>query len=269
MVICISNQKGGVGKTTTAVLMAIGLAEKGYRVLAVDADPQKNMSTLLQYDPDSRTGTLYDLLKGDELDGCTQSITKNLELVAGDSAIYMADIEFLTIKGNRPIVNLDLLSAHRAEIQKYDFVVIDTGPNLGTMLLNVLRASDRVIIPTTPDTLSVDGIQALSETINAAKERNEGLEISGILLTCYDRYNISKVMEEDAKDVAGLIGTKVFNTRIRRGKDIRESHLTGENPMKLKRSGVGQDYVTFIDEFLEEVNGDNKQAKRSSRTKKK
>ncbi len=269
MIVCISNQKGGVGKTTTAVLMSIGLAEKGYKVLAIDADGQRNLSALLQTDSDGKAGTIYELMRGDRLEACIESVTDNLFLVPGDAAMYTSELEFLKIENNRPVVNLDLLKVHESELRRYDFVIIDTGPNLGTMLMNALEVSDKVIIPTTPDSLAVDGIEALSATINAAKARNNGLQLSGILLTCYDRANISRLMAEDAEELAGQIGTKVFRTRIRRGKDIRESHLTGENPMKLKRSGVGQDYAAFIEEFLEEVNGGNKQAKQSSRRKKK
>ena len=253
-IVSISNIKGGVGKTTTAAVLAAGLAEKGYRVLLIDSDPQTNLTMcFIQEQADCKPSLYHVYSNGEAVDDVKVAVKENLDLIIGDFELCNADMQFK--KAGR----LKILKKAIQNIDgEYDFVVIDTPPNLGILSLNAFIASNYVLVPMTVDSFSLKGVQLLKQTLeDVADETEKELPVAGILLTRYNnRTNVSRLLEKSLSAAAELLGTKVFKNRIRQAVVVQESQIAKEDLFSYSPNAkVAEDYKGFIDEFLERVGG--------------
>lgn len=249
-IVSISNIKGGVGKTTTAAVLAVGLAEKGYRVLLIDSDPQANLTMcFIQEQADEKPSLYHVYSNGETIDNVKVEVKDNLDLVIGDFELCNADLQF--VKAGRLKM---LQKAIRNINTKYDFIIIDTPPNLGILSLNAFIASDYMVVPMSADSFSLKGVRLLKETLDdVADETEKELPVAGILLTRYNnRTNVSKLLENSLNSAAELLGTKVFESRIRQAVVLQESQIAREDLFSYAvNAKVTEDYRGFIDEFLE------------------
>jgi len=245
--IVIANQKGGVGKTTTAHCMVTGLSYLKHKVLAVDIDPQVSLSYVMGADL-SKPGT-YELLIDDVL---APRAVQNIEqgsIMTGSSMLSRANMELRGRGGSER-----LSEALKPFENVYDYIVIDTPPTLGVLLVSALVAADDVIIPVTADGISLQGLGQLNNTIKIVRQKsNPSLNIAGILLC---RYSTKTVLARDLKqtitNMAEQMDTTLFRTTIRDGVVIRETQTNKTNPYKgLVKSKPAGDYLDFIKEYLE------------------
>jgi chromosome partitioning protein len=250
--IVLSNQKGGVGKTTTSNALAAGLNNRGYRVLAVDLDPQCNLSLSCGVDMLAAEETLYHVFKGES--GVKETIIPlklGFDLLPGGLMLSGADMDF-TQTGREY-----MLSEALEEVAgNYDFCIIDTPPTLGVLTVNAMTAADYVIVPLTADLYALQGLTQLNGLINNIRKYcNRGLQIAGILLTKYnDRQNISKALKGSIEQAAEKLGAQVFETCIREGVAIREVQLMKSDLFtEAPKAKVTQDYNDFISELQERI----------------
>lgn len=251
-IISISNIKGGVGKTTTVSVLAVGLAEKGYRVLMVDSDPQTNLSMCFMQEQADENPSLYHVYSDKKsIDEIKVTAMDNLDLVIGDFELCNADMQF-TKAGRLKI----LKKAIRNINTKYDFIIIDTPPNLGVLSLNAFIASDYMVVPMSTDSFSLKGVRLLKQTLDdVADETEKELPVAGILLTRYNnRTKVSKLLEKSLNSAAALLDTELFKSRIRQAVVLQESQIAREDLFSYAANAkVTEDYNGFIDEFLERV----------------
>lgn len=246
-VIAIANQKGGVAKTTTTGAMAAGLKRKGFRVLAVDLDPQGNLSDSVGAEM-YESATVYDLLKRD---AAAEEVIQKLEvfdIIPANIMLAGAEQEFSqTGKEHRLKEMLEPIK------EKYDYIIIDTPPALGVLTVNAFTFADEVIVPTTAGIFAANGIQQLFTTIqNVKKYCNNKVEIKGILLTRFNpRSNINKDIKDLTEQLAKHIDAKTYNTYIRSSVVVDEAQAVKEDLFSYKNdSKVSEDYNNFIEEYL-------------------
>lgn len=247
--VVITNQKGGVGKTSTASAIASGLQEKGYKVLAVDLDPQGNLGFCLDAEIDD-SPTVYELMKGTAgIDEVIQ--TKNgVDIIPSNILLSGAELEFT--KMGREFL---LKNGIEPVIDRYDAVVIDTPPALNLLTVNAYTAADCLIIPMIPEILSLLGISQLRETIELVKNvYNPRIEILGILLNKYDKRRVlTRDVEDMAEMIAKELNSKVFNSKIRSSVAVAEAPAHGQSIYKYSpRANATRDYRHFIDELISE-----------------
>lgn len=244
--IAIINQKGGVGKSTTAFTLASGLKNKGYKTLCIDMDAQGNLSYTADANDDLLT--IYDLLAEDANINQAIQHTKNFDLIASSKALSGAD-GFITDIGKEYKLK-EILESVKND---YDYIIIDTPPALGILTVNALTACDSVIIPAQADIYSLQGIEQLSKTIQPIKKYcNDKLKIDGILLTRYSpRAILSREVAEIANDLAQNLNTKVFKSTIREAIAVKESQINKQSLFDYApNSNVTNDYLNFINELL-------------------
>ena len=251
-VISVNNIKGGVGKTTTAATLAAGLSSRGYRVLAIDSDPQMNLTMCFTNEPDEDYNSLYTLYsKGASINDIKISVKNDLDLVMGDFELCSADMEFFKKPGS-----LKVLSKAIKEVEDlYDFVVIDNPPNLGFLSLNSIMASTSGYVLTTmsADSFSLKAVRLLKRTLDeVSEEAGKIIPVAGILLTKYsDRTNVSKLLEESLQKAAVLLDTTIFDSRIRQAIVVTESQIVKMDLFEYApKAPVTKDYNAFIDELL-------------------
>ena len=249
--LAILNQKGGVGKTTTALALWAGLTLQGKKVLAVDLDPQGNLSFTAAADTSGRTAfgvLLKETAAADAIQHTTQGalIPSSPELAGADMTITRTGKEYRLKEALEPVAGA------------YDYAVIDTPPALGILTVNALAAADYAIIPAMAEVFSLQGVGQLADTINPVRTYcNPSLEIAGILLT---RYSPRTVLARDVADMAEVLAEKlsthVFRTRIRDGVAVREAQMRQENLFTYApKSGPALDYLAFLSELLPVVEG--------------
>ena len=245
VVIAITDQKGGVGKTTTCSAFCGGLTESGKRVLAVDLDPQGNLSFSLGADAEDGY-TMYDVFKGN----CTVKeaiqCTDNCDVIPANILLSGCELE-LTGVGREYLLREALSSV----VDDYDYIMIDTPPALSILTINAYTAADMLIIPMIAEILSLQGIAQLKETIFAVKKYyNKNLEITGILLNKYNpRLVLTKEVEELAGMIAEQLGTKILGTHISTNVSLAEAPAHGVCIMEYApRSKATAEYRALIHE---------------------
>ena len=224
MIISITNQKGGVGKSTTAINLAAGLAIEGYKVLLIDLDPQANITKVFinQEDEIPLQRSLYNvLINFYPLENIIQETkTKNLYLVPSHIRLSGADLELSQAMDNR---SERLKRSLSPILQHYDYILIDTPPSLGLLTINALAASDKLIIPVSTGFFALTGLVQLNETIQMVKQTqlNQSLSILGVLCTFSERTNVTKDVEKQLRD---YFGDSVFKTIIPKNVSLEEAH---------------------------------------------
>jgi chromosome partitioning protein len=250
-IIAIANQKGGVGKTTTAVSFGGCLGVLEYKTLVVDADPQANATSGLGFDP-RNTKNIYDcLINGvDAKELILKTENPNLDILPSHMDLVGAEIEMIDLP-NREFMLKNALDKVRDE---YDFIVIDCSPSLGLITVNALTAADSVIIPVQCEFFALEGLGKLLNTIKIVQGRlNEDLEIEGIVLTMYDsRLRLANQVVEEVKTHFQEL---VFDTVIHRNTKLAEAPSHGESIIIHDASSKGSiNYLNFSREFLQKNN---------------
>lgn len=222
-IISIANQKGGVGKTTTAVNLAAGLAELGYAVLVIDLDPQGNASTGFGIETDDRTFTTYDMLldEVDLKDVILKTQFPNISIVPATVDLSSADIDLMSNE-KRSFLLRNALRTPQMDAFHFNYILIDCPPSLNLLTVNAMIASHSVLVPLQSEFFALEGLSQLMLTIRQVRQAgNPDLRIEGVVLTMYDaRNNLSLQVEQDARD---NLGDVVFKTRIPRNVRVSES----------------------------------------------
>ena len=222
-IIAITNQKGGVGKTTTAINLGASLAQEGFNVLLVDLDPQGNASTGLGIEPEDREYTTYDLLIDDaDLDDVIRpTAIEGLMIAPATTDLSSADIEMMSAE-RRIFLLHDALRQPKMDAFNLDFILIDCPPSLSLLTVNAMVASHSVLIPLQSEFFALEGLSQLMLSIREVRETaNPDLRIEGVLLTMYDgRNNLSQQVEADAR---ATLGELVFNTIVPRNVRVSEA----------------------------------------------
>ena len=246
-IFAIINQKGGVGKSTTAEAMASGLTLKGFRCLSTDLDAQGNMTYTVNGNTDGATvlGVLMGEVKPFDAIQHTDGFG---DIIVSSKALSGAD-GFITITGKE----YRLKEALEKVCDMYDYIIIDTPPALGILTVNALTACHSVIIPAQAEIYSLQGIEQLSETMKPVRKYcNPRLDIAGILLTRYSQRTVlSREVAEMAKQLAQKLGTKIFSTSIRENISVKEAQISQKSLFEYApNSNAAKDYAAFIEELL-------------------
>ena len=223
-IIAIANQKGGVGKTTTAINLAACLAESGKKILAIDLDPQGNMTSGLGVDKNEIENTVYELM----LDECTinesmqKTVVDNLKIIASNVNLAGAEIELLGINDKEYILKtaVDYIK------DDYDFIIIDCPPSLNMLTVNAMTTADTVLVPIQCEYYALEGLSQLIHTIDLVQQRlNSNLQLEGVVFTMYDaRTNLSLQVVENVKN---NLNTTIYKTIIPRNIRLAEAPSHG------------------------------------------
>ena len=228
-VLAVSNQKGGVGKTTTAINLGTALAAIGKRVLIVDMDPQGNASTGLGVPREARRLTIYDVVVDGRAiaEAAIETSVPGLAIVSADADMSGVEIE-LAQADRRSYRLKDALGAHaRSAAKPYDYVLIDCPPSLNLLTLNAMSAADAVLVPLQCEFFALEGLTQLMKTIDMVRQSlNPALEIQGLVLTMYDRRNA--LSGQVAADVRAHFGDKVYDAVIPRNVRVSEAPSFGK-----------------------------------------
>ena len=248
-IIAIANQKGGVGKTTTAINLSACLAEKGQKVLAIDMDPQGNMSSGLGLDKDSIDKTIYDMIIGenDVEEVIDHGTIDNLDILPSNVDLSAVEIELIDVD-NKEFIVKDAIQKIR---DNYDYIIIDCPPSLSLLTINAMTTADSVLVPIQCEYYALEGLSQLIHTVELVKERlNSNLEIEGVVFTMYDaRTNLSLQVVENVKD---NLQQNIYKTIIPRNIRLAEapSYGTPINQYDPKSAGA-ESYMRLAEEVIE------------------
>ena len=250
--IAIANQKGGVGKTTTAINLSACLAEKGKKVLAVDMDPQGNMTSGLGVDKDSVENTIYNLIIGESKmeEVLIKDVLENLDIIPTNIDLSGAEIELLDVEEKEYIVRnkIDKLQ------DNYDFIIIDCPPSLSMLTINAMTTADSVLVPIQCEYYALEGLSQLIHTVELVRDRlNPKLTIEGVVFTMYDaRTNLSLQVVENVKD---NLEQTIYKTIIPRNIRLAEAPSYGIPINKYDPKSAGaESYLRLADEVIDKEN---------------
>lgn len=246
-IIAITNQKGGVGKTSTTEGLGCCLKAKGYKILCIDMDPQGNLSFSVDAETEEFP-TIYDVIKGTTKTLHAVQRTPSFDIIASNILLSSMELEF-TQKDREFIVKKALEPA----LKRYDYILIDTPPALSILTVNAFTAADTIIIPMLADIFSLQGIAELQETISRVKNRyNNKLYVQGIVLNKYNsRSVLTREIIATAELVAKTFDTKIFEKRIRTGCVMAEAQAKQVPLLEYApKSNIVKDYMKFADEVL-------------------
>lgn len=248
-IIAVANQKGGVGKTTTAMSLGAALARRGRRVLLIDLDPQGNLSEYLGFEPDG-VGTINEMLLAAAAgssapEGCIRhSEAEGLDYIPATLALSNADMVLFTAMNREMLLRRVL----EAEIfQANDYILIDCLPSLGILTVNAFAAANSVLIPVQGQKFAVDGINSLLNVLELVQRQlNPGLKLEGIVATMVDRTNMSRAVTEA---LAADFGDLVYHTSISRSTEAANSTYARRSLVSYSNK-LGQEYTRLADELL-------------------
>ncbi len=247
-IIAIANQKGGVGKTTTAINLSSCLAEKGQKVLSVDMDPQGNMTSGLGVDKEELENTIYDLIIGESAieDVLIRDVMDNLDIIPTSIDLSGAEIELLDINEKEYIVRNAIMKVK----DNYDYIIIDCPPSLSILTINAMTTADSVLVPIQCEYYALEGLSQLIHTVELVRDRlNPNLTIEGVVFTMYDaRTNLSLQVVENVKD---NLEQNIYKTIIPRNIRLAEAPSYGMPINKYDSKSVGSDsYMRLADEVI-------------------
>lgn len=245
-IISIANQKGGIGKSTTAQALATGLHRKGYKTLLIDLDPQGNISYTVEVD--ITNATAYELLTSKTTISEVIQETPQGKVIPAGEQLSSLDLE-LNVMGKEYKLKESLDPIRK----DFDFIIIDTPPALGILTINALTASDSIIIPAQADIYSLQGIGQLYKTVQAVKTYcNPHLKIQGILLTRYHKRTIiNRDMGQLIEETAKQFETSIYETSIRESVSVREAQAKKQDIFNYApNSNPTKDYLAFIEEVI-------------------
>lgn len=246
-IIAVTNQKGGVGKTTTTINVAAGLVNRGARVLIVDLDPQGNASSGIGVAKEDNSLTTYDVLcKNQPIDQAwRQTHIENLWILPANAHLAAAEIDLAQLSGREFKLQQLIKDAD------FDYILIDCPPSLGLLTVNALTAATAVLIPVQAEYYALEGLSQLLNTVQAVRgATNPGLELLGIAITMFDKRN--SLSEQVQKELAGYFGDKLFKTEVPRNVRLAEAPSYGRTIYDHDRWSKGaRAYKSLVNEILE------------------
>ncbi len=252
-IIAFANQKGGVGKTTTAINIGASLAAVKQRVLLIDMDPQGNAGTGMGFDRSAHNQSVYDVIVG--LSGASENILSTavpqMHIMPASDELSRVDLEFPDIENSE----YRLRDALAPIMEHYDYILLDCPPSFGALTLNAMTTADSVIVPMQCEFFALDGITKLLNNIKLVRQNlNPNLDVLGIVLTMYDkRAGLTRAVEEDLRRT---FGNKVFQTVVPRNVRVSEAPSHGKPALFYDFNSAGaQAYLRVATEILEKIKG--------------